>query len=84
MKSERQFERMALCCSAVTCALAVLVSAASAIRAAPATSAWRHGVINKVIVVLPLFIFSLLPRRKPVPRLNFYRSSYQHARVVIW
>ena len=60
MKSERQFERMALCCAAVTCAGAASVSAASAIRAAPGTSAWRNRVINKVMVVLPLVYFLVL------------------------
>ncbi len=42
MKSERQFARMALCCSAVTCAVAVCASAASAIKAAPVASALRN------------------------------------------
>jgi hypothetical protein len=45
MKSERQAERMALCCSVVGCALVVLVSAANASMAKPGKSVARKPLL---------------------------------------
>ena len=49
MKSERQLARMALCCSGVTCATALLVKAAKAIAAAASAPSLPGYILGNVM-----------------------------------
>ena len=69
---------MALCCSAVTCAVAALVSVASAIRAKPGAKACGQRCVGNGM----MSPFPVLARRK-VRRCQV-PNAIRQARFVIW